>query len=78
MSQLSDYVDAVNSTTTELGNDIKAVADELAAAVASGDPAALANMGTAVTSLQSAADQLHAVATGTASDPLPAPPAHDA
>lgn len=78
VSQLSDYVDAVNNATTEIGNDVKTVADELAAAISSGDPTALANMSTAVTTLQGVADSLHAVATGSAHDPLPAPPAHEA
>jgi hypothetical protein len=74
MSQLRDYVDAVNAETTRNAANIKAVADKLQAAIDSSDPAALADMGTAVQQLHAVGDQLEAMASGTSSDPLPAPP----
>jgi uncharacterized protein (UPF0335 family) len=73
MSQLRDYVDAVNAETTSIGDDVKKVADQLASAINSGDPQALADMGNAVSALKTAGDALHALATGSGTDPVPPP-----
>lgn len=73
MSQLRDYVDAVNAETTSIGDDVKKVADQLASAINSGDPQALADMGNAVSALKTAGDALHALATGSGIDPVPPP-----
>lgn len=73
MSQLRDYVDAVNSETTRNAANIKAVAERLQAAVDAGDPEALADLGTAVQELHAVGDSLEAMATGTQADPLPTP-----
>lgn len=75
MSQLRDFVTAVQDETTRIGADVVEVAKKLQAAIDSGDPSALADLGTAVTALHNAGDSLHAMATGGTADPLPAPPA---
>jgi N-acetylglucosamine kinase-like BadF-type ATPase len=73
MGQLRDFVDAVNAETTRLGTDVTEVARKLDAAIASGDPQALADLGTAVGNLHSVGESLHAMATGGQQDPLPTP-----
>lgn len=75
MSQLRDYVDAVNAETTRNAANIKSVAEKLQSAIDSADPAALADMGSAVQQLHAVGDQLEAMASGTSADPLPQPPA---
>jgi len=75
MSQLRDFVTAVQDETTQIGADVVAVAKRLQDAIDSGDPSALADLGTAVDSLKAAGDSLHAMATGSAADPLPPAPA---
>lgn len=73
MGQLRDFVDAVNSETTRLGTDVAEVARKLDAAIASGDPQALVDLGAAVGNLHSVGESLHAMATGGQQDPLPTP-----
>lgn len=77
MSALQDFVDQINETTSAMGDDVKAIATQLKAAVDNGDPAALANLGKAVTTLEGVGDQLHAMASGGEGDTLPTPPADD-
>ena len=74
MSLLRDYVTAVQNETTRNGESIKVIAKKLQDAIDSGDPAALADLGTAVTELHTVGDALEAMATGAPADPLPEPP----
>jgi hypothetical protein len=73
MSQLRDYVDAVNAESSRIGADVIEVAKKLQAAIDAGDPAALADLGTAVATLHTSGESLHAMASGGADDPVPAP-----
>jgi hypothetical protein len=73
MSALRDYVDAVKTETTRNGESIKTIAKKLDDAIASGDPAALADLGTAVSELHAVGDSLAALATGSPTDPVPPP-----
>jgi hypothetical protein len=73
MGQLRDFVTAVQEQTTQLGIDVSEIGHKLQDAIDSGDPAALADLGTEVTKLQDIGGQLHAMASGGTSDPLPTP-----
>jgi hypothetical protein len=73
MGQLRDFVTAVQEQTTQLGVDVGEIGRKLQDAIDSGDPSALADLGTEVARLQDIGGQLHAMATGGNEDPLPTP-----
>lgn len=73
MGSLRDYVTAVQTETSRNAESIRRVAEKLSAAINSGDPQALADLGSAVAELTAQSDQLEAMGTGTDTDPLPTP-----
>lgn len=77
MATIAEFAAQIDSASTRMGDDIKAVADEIAQLkdqIAAGDTPDLTSLDAAVTKLNATADQLHALASPDNPDnPVPVP-----
>lgn len=61
-AELDAFRDEMNTETSRIGDDVKAVAQKLADAIAAGDLHAIQELRPAVDALHAAGDELHALA----------------